>query len=455
MTSTGSRLYMTSTGTSTSEGDTNVALRPVITDGIYVFTYCTQPRESQGQWIYSNPSDVDVSPTTRESIISSKEEKKDMLITISAKDLFKEENEKYLDQVLSIMQTAILIDKDKMFRHLESHSGNMLSLSKSLLDQINTVKSAFMIGKGTDFIDKFNNRISSAISEIRSAWNGLDNVANSLLHHLYGFESINTELLTELRHIAKDEREIKVMIETSYRVQSISFIYKTEDIVLEYEDYKIKLGKFEITVNYHTNTGVKIWTYSDDPNPSEDGGYQHPHVSGGTICLGDAENNVNAYRQNGMISDLFEVLEILLKTYNPSSPYRTIEEWEGEYLCEGCGDRMPEDTYCRNCDKPFCNDCLVQSIEGRFYCESCAEDMKCDGCGKISSNLDHVVNGDETEMLCPECKTNNAVRCRECEKLIHVDTAVKCGKCDYLFCKGCTIEDADGYPVCAKCDSEN
>jgi hypothetical protein len=102
----------------------------------------------------------------------------------------------------------------------------------------------------------------------------------------------------------------------------------------------------------------------------------------------------------------------VLTTYNPGSPYVSLDNWQG-HPCFECGDTVDEDEryWCSGCDHDLCESCISS-------CHGC-DDSRCRNC--LSD--------------CPECEEPT---CRECLK--------HCQTCGASCCRSC-LEDG----LCPSC----
>jgi hypothetical protein len=161
---------------------------------------------------------------------------------------------------------------------------------------------------------------------------------------------------------------------------------RTEPIELE----DLWLGSFDIRL-WWERIGVRR-TYEviakDPQRPTKDESVTHPHVRDNLLCEGDGALPIKAALVSGRVFDFFVLVRQTLGTYNGSSPYVAIEEWNG-FRCPDCGCRLDADdasscercddrvcsecsTWCRSCDQSFCSSCTGQ-------CAEC-EDTFCDVC---------------------------------------------------------------------------
>jgi hypothetical protein len=169
----------------------------------------------------------------------------------------------------------------------------------------------------------------------------------------------------------------------------------------------VELGTFAIDFHWDRLGSAKGDNCFDivalEPNPAQGrDDILHPHVQGHDICAGDAKKPVENAIEQGRFTEAFLLLRSVLTTYNPSSPYVTLEKWTGQ-PCHDCGDRVDD--------------------EYRYCCDGCYSDF-CDHC--IGS--------------CAVCMTS---RCSGC-----LDA---CAVCDSQCCSSCleTVEDDDR--VCRRC----
>ena len=198
--------------------------------------------------------------------------------------------------------------------------------------------------------------------------------------------------------------------------------YNTEEQILsvftdtiELED--IFLGDFELQLQIAKMAEMKNNGYlrviALDPHPAATNDcITHPHVSDEYLCAGDASVPMQAALTNGRICDFFMLVRSVLETYNPSSPYVALNEWDG-ISCYDCGYVVSGDDsyYCEACDNSYCDECMS-------YCVSCDTSL-CRGC--LTS-----------------CQFCEEPCCQECLKV--------CSECEEPGCSSC-IED-DLCPTC-------
>jgi hypothetical protein len=193
------------------------------------------------------------------------------------------------------------------------------------------------------------------------------------------------DLLADLRQLEDEFDRVEVQLrERQVRVT-------TGPITLD----GISLGPFSIRLDLTRLVARRdasaFAVVAEAPNPASGSGeVTHPHVSGESLCAGEATVPIAAALAEGRIADAFCLVSAVLHTYNASSAYVQLSAWEG-VGCADCGGSVDRDDLC--------------------YCESCDGDY------------------------CASCISS-------------------CGRCDRTLCMGCMDEDADGEPVCGRCARE-
>jgi hypothetical protein len=199
------------------------------------------------------------------------------------------------------------------------------------------------------------------------------------------------------------------------KANTISVI--TEPIVLD----EMSFGPFEIQLLL--NQIKKLTTDSPyklialNPNPAgSDCDVTHPHVSHEKLCEGDGFIPIRKAIQQGRLCDFFTIIVQILQTYNPGSPYVSLEDWEG-VSCYDCGYTIAGDDcyYCEDCQRDYCSSCST-------YCQICDRTI-CLGCS----------------FECPSC---NQPVCRHCTSV--------CTDCDETLCQDCINEEG----LCNNCQEQ-
>lgn len=156
-----------------------------------------------------------------------------------------------------------------------------------------------------------------------------------------------------------------------------------------------------------------------DPHPAScNECVTHPHVSDERLCPGDAGAAINMALSAGRICDFFLLVRSVLTSYNPGSPYVSLDNWHGK-ACYDCGYVVDGDEiyWCCYCENDFCSDCSS-------YCRRC-EDTFCRSCLE-------------------ECQVCNDLICRSC--------MTSCPECNEQLCKNC-LDDMEC--PCLKENEEN
>jgi hypothetical protein len=142
--------------------------------------------------------------------------------------------------------------------------------------------------------------------------------------------------------------------------------------------------------------------------PSRDESVTHPHVRDGQLCEGDGATPIHMALASGQIFDFFLVVRQTLETYNSSSPYVSIEEWNG-FRCPDCGCSLDADdaSYCDRCDERVCSECSTwcRSCDQSF-CSSCTG--QCGECDEPFCKFCLTKDVRTLRQLCKSCQTQGA-----------------------------------------------
>jgi len=261
---------------------------------------------------------------------------------------------------------------------------------------------------------------------IRSNWEGatakLMSRLQRILHDLpYSIDETQRKIeasqikMPSLRQLYEALRQVQEEFgRLEYNAEEETLSVFTEPIELE----GIFLGDFEIQLQIPQLTQMqdgkifRVIALDAHPATSNDV-VTHPHVSDEYLCAGDASAPIQTALSGGRVCDFFMLVRSVLETYNPSSPYVSLNEWEG-YPCYDCGYVVVGDDiyYCEGCDNSFCNECMS-------YCRCCdtslcngcmtscsfCEEPVCDHCLKSCSECEEPVCSSCIEDdLCPTCK---------------------------------------------------
>jgi hypothetical protein len=218
-------------------------------------------------------------------------------------------------------------------------------------------------------------------------------------------------ILAELSEIDQELGEYQFNL----KEKTISVV--TEPVTLE----DVYLGPFEIRLSIDTlqkvGTDRPYKVIALEPNPSGTDSYvTHPHVNSDMLCEGDGDAAIQKALEEGRLCDFFLLVTGILQTYNPHSPYVSMEDWEGS-SCYDCGCSMSSEDryYCEFCGNEYCTDCSS-------YCQKCDTTI-CLGCA----------------YSCPSC---NEPVCKNC--------TAKCKDCEQVFCEDCLNEEG----LCQDCQEQ-
>ena len=189
---------------------------------------------------------------------------------------------------------------------------------------------------------------------------------------------------------------------------------ETEPIELE----GVVLGPFRIALSLRklstmdTRNVYKVFALEPNP-PTCNESVTHPHVRDNLLCEGDASAAITAALLDGRLCDFFLLVQSVLRTYNPGSPYVKIEEWDG-VPCHECSYVVPDGNQlqCQGCENDFCHDCVSECTQcGSVLCHSClgvcdiCEQELCDGCREKCSKCGETYCGScVKDGICVTCK---------------------------------------------------
>jgi hypothetical protein len=312
---------------------------------------------------------------------------------------------------------------------------NLIKLSNLLLDGLNELKKAKLRQVQT-VMEDFCARCSEATKDshlfhaaIERDWlTGAENILsrmnrnlNDFSYNLQKFKKLVksdemvlpnlSDIFAELLQIQQEFGELKYDL----KERTISVI--TEPITLE----EIPFGPFEVKLfidqisRLYSNAPYKVIALKPNPAGTDDS-VTHPHVSSERLCEGDGHVSIRKAIEQGRLCDFFAMTINILQTYNPDSPYVSLDDWEG-ISCYDCGYTMAEDDryYCESCDRDYCPQCST-------YCRMCDTTI-CLGCA----------------YECPGC---NEPVCQSC--------AAKCKECEDTYCKDCLTEEG----LCHDCEEQ-
>jgi hypothetical protein len=175
------------------------------------------------------------------------------------------------------------------------------------------------------------------------------------------------------------------------------------------------LGPFLIELDLRDLCGHPSYTVTaTDPQPAApNSDVTHPHVQSRHLCEGEGTSAIRAAARSGRLLDFFLIIRNLLETYNSSSPFVSLDDWESS-RCSECDYTMLRDDECscEQCDTQICSECVRSCTDcARSLCGSCSQD-----CSRCHSDL-----------------------CRSCAR--------ECRDCSESFCSSC-LNDEERCAVC-------
>jgi hypothetical protein len=218
-----------------------------------------------------------------------------------------------------------------------------------------------------------------------------------------------------LQNIIDDLQQLQAEFEEVDLSQRGRIIVTSGPVELE----GISLGRFAIELHFDRLSEKPDSSCFDcdalDPNPaSGNESVTHPHVQDKSLCAGDATRPIASALQQGRICDAFFLVHSVLQTYNPGSPFVSLDSWDG-VSCDDCGYSTDSDNlyYCDGCSSDVCEECISRcDLCGTSRCQSCLEtdevsDQRCcASCRRQCAQCKRMVdkdNFDEESGLCPEC----------------------------------------------------
>jgi hypothetical protein len=166
---------------------------------------------------------------------------------------------------------------------------------------------------------------------------------------------------------------------------------------------EIDLGRFQLVWNWsRRGEGGELTVIALEPKCcTARADVTHPHLLEETLCVGEAASALRLAVDTGRLFDYFEIVERVLRTYNPGGAYIALSEWYGT-ACTGCDETSdPEDlSRCEQCAEPFCACCQTKcSACGRVICHGCA--VNCTECEKPLCRLCRPTRS--SRPTCPPC----------------------------------------------------
>lgn len=218
-----------------------------------------------------------------------------------------------------------------------------------------------------------------------------------------------SDVFAELSQIEQDFGEFRFDLNE----KTISVI--TDPIILNdihFGAFEIRLCIEQISQLYCESPYIIIALEPNCAGP--DDSVTHPHVRSEKLCEGDGHISIRKALEQGRLSDFFTMVISILQTYNPDSPYVSLDEWTG----------IP----CYDCD------CIIGG-DDHYFCEYCSQDF-CPQCSTYCRICDLTI--------CLGC----SYECPSCNEYACPDCITKCKDCEETFCKDCLTEEG----LCQNCE---
>ena len=314
--------------------------------------------------------------------------------------------QKKLIRLAGMVLDAICELKEKHFRQLQGNLDDFCQKCSNAMKDSHQFNLA-VERKWTGSAEKIRLRIGRNLNDFSYHLQRFKDVINADS----GKQPKLSDIFAELNQIEQDLGQLQFDL----KEKTISII--TEPISLD----DISFGSFEIKLQI--SEMQKLYTDSPyrvialEPNPAgADSNVTHPHVSSERLCEGDGHMAIRRALEDGRLCDFFTIIVNILQTYNPDSPYVSLDDWDG-VSCYDCGYTISGDDsyYCEYCERDYCSQCST-------YCQMCDTTI-CLGCA----------------YECPSC---NEPVCKHC-------TAV-CTECEETFCKDCLTEEG----LCKSCQED-
>src|ERR1035437_6974692 len=155
---------------------------------------------------------------------------------------------------------------------------------------------------------------------------------------------------------------VSELLQLEEEFDDVAFDPKSHTVTVCLEPVTLKdiyLGPFKVELDLRSlcrrERAYKVIAIDPHPASSNDN-TTHPHVRDEELCEGDAKPGINSALRAGRLCDFFMLVRSVLQTYNPSSPYVALDNWDG-VACHDCGYVAGDDDRrdCDGCDHAFCD----------------------------------------------------------------------------------------------------
>jgi hypothetical protein len=229
---------------------------------------------------------------------------------------------------------------------LKVNSINKTEINKLIFESCPIVEIPKIPAESISVISRFSeknkqNKVNSLTNEIKSL---SDDVKGLNLRIRRNFEAISLKS-NEINRLLGNKESIwidqvtKIQEAGFWKFESVNeydkkIIFCTDHVWLEFNDSdagindRVNLGKFKLVfyigdyLSYSVNRGGdNILVYE----------YYHPHLSGDSICLGNASGTMEKAIENNDLVTMAKICQLILTNYNPESPYVAFRHFKDEH----------------------------------------------------------------------------------------------------------------------------
>ena len=288
--------------------------------------------------------------------------------------------------------------------------------------------------------DTHRNELSENKDEIEEKQNDIEKLLKRN-HELYllirGYER-NTDVQLEKKagQLADDIYQMAPTVFKKVELTADRLLARTYPVEIEYDEWKYNLGSYDISIWFIGNS-IEISSL----NGIKHQGYPHPHVdTDDHPCLGNIHNIVHKLLINGDYSNLLNLLNQFVRSYNDDNPFVKIERWDPDYEeddkdYQGCYENSSSS------DCIYCDDEACPYWASRFdNCYELADRDRCVRCGAECPYHDEAVR---------ECREDNGAQycIEECD---FDDCPYKNADTCHAFsageeCRGCPVTDCKHF----------
>lgn len=338
--------------------------------------------------------------------------------------------------------------------------GTLISAAEYLEGAYHNAKRAHIYAaRGLESCMRIANRMSSYVHSAERAIGAGINCSAVLQQQLTSTYKVARapklqDIVLDLKAMERDFPSVK------YEDSISSLIVTTDPITLEYMGMSFDFGEFQITLDMTAVAAKASKPYeirAVNPRWTPDHAYCHPHLTGRDLCAGDGGTAALRATAEGRLYDFFVIINQILNTYNPDSPYAKLDVWvNGEYdreddedtgVCDICDERIAlDDLYsCSNCDQLICENCSSYcGAQDATYCSDCISEASC-ACSMQGGN-GCVVEENDPCLSCGEIPSNDNLH--TCEHMYNRAATYGGRSHSVSMCTACAQKLADDRRPC-------